>query len=187
VAVLRASIRHDGDRDFCSGALRIHQEGRSLIALASLVTERGDFHDVLDRPADGVFRLADLHVSIQLRGPRATIVETAPGTFSLACGSWQAVVRPACGIFDGHTVSWRADQHTDAVFLRAVVDDGAPLVLEPASVAAFAIGFTLSLQPAGTPLPLNAETNVDAGSIALRASSPHGSLAVRAPLKPETL
>jgi len=187
LAVLRVSIRHDGDRDFCSGALRVHQEDRSLLALASLVTERGDFHDVLDRPVDGVFRLADLHVSIQLRGPGANIRETTPGVFTLACGSWQAVVRPACGIFDGHTVSWRAEQHHDEALLRAVIDDGAPLTLEPAAVSAFAIGFTLALQPAGTPAAFAAESIRDANTLTLRAVSPHGPLTLSAPLKPETL
>jgi hypothetical protein len=184
---LRASIRHDGDHDFCSGAMRIHQEGRSVLALASLVTERGDFHDVLDQPADGVFRVADLHVSIQLRGPGATIKETSPGVFTLACGAWQTVIRPACGIFDGHSISWRADQRDDEVLLRAVVDDGAPLVLEPAVVTAFAIGFTLALQPAGASEDFPAETIRDANVVTLRAASPHGPLAVSAPLKPETL
>ncbi len=187
LAVLRASIRHDGDRDFCSGALRVHQEGRSLLALASLVTERGDFHDVLDRPADGVFRLSDLHLSIQLRGPGATIRETTPGVFTLACGPWQAVVRPAFGIFDGHTVSWRAGQHHDEALLRAVIDDGAPLTLEPAAVSAFAIGFTLALQPAGTPAAFPAESMRDANTLTLHAVSPHGPLSLSAPLKPETL
>ncbi len=187
LAVLRASIRHDGDRDFCSGALRVHQEGRSLLALASLVTERGDFHDVLDRPADGVFRLSDLHLSIQLRSPGATIRETTPGVFTLACGPWQAVVRPAFEIFDGHTVSWRAGQHHDEALLRAVIDDGAPLTLEPAAVSAFAIGFTLALQPAGTPVAFPAESMRDANTLTLHAVSPHGPLSLSAPLKPETL
>ena len=187
LAVLRVSIRHDGDRDFCSGALRIHQEGRSLLALASLVTERGDFHDVLDRPSDGVFRISDLHVSIQLRGPGAIIRETAPGVFTLACGSWQAVVRPACGLFEGHTVSWQVRQSHDEALLRAVIDDGASLVLEPASITAFAIGFTLSLQPAGPSVAISTEPVLAKNFITLRADSPHGPLAVSAPLKPETL
>jgi hypothetical protein len=187
IATLRASIRHDGDRDFCSGALRVHQEGRSVLALASLVTERGDFHDVLDRPADGIFRLADLHLSIQVRGPGATIVETFPGVFTLACGPWQAVVRPACGIFDGHTISWRAEQRPDDALLRAVVDDGAPLVLEPAAVAAFAIGFTLHLQPADLPVAFGGEMTRDTRTVTLHAASPDGPLALSAPLKPEPL
>lgn len=187
VAVIRASIRHGGDRDFCSGALRVHQEGRSLLALASLVTERGDFHDVLDRPADGVFRLTDLHVSIQLRGPGATIHETAPGVFTLACGSWQTVVCPACGIFEGHTVAWRAEQTTDEALLRAVIDDGASLVLEPAAVTAFAIGFTLSLQPADASRPFFAAVAHQPHTVILSADSPDGPLALSAPLKPEPL
>lgn len=187
VAVFRASIRHDGDRDFCSGALRAHQEHRSLLALASLVTERGDFHDILDRPADGVFRIADLHVSLQLRGPGATIRETSPGLFTLACGSWQVVVQPACAIFDDHTITWRAEQHANEAVLRAVIDDGAPLVLEPATVSAFAIGFTLSLQPAGVQQPLSAEVTHADNTLTLCAASPHGPLTLSAPLKPETL
>jgi len=187
VAVIRASIRHDGDRDFCSGAFRIHQEGRSLLALASLVTERGDFHDVLDRPADGVFRIADLHVSIQLRGPGATIRETAPGIFTLACGDWQAVVGSACGIFDGHAIAWRAEQKPGEALLRAVIDDGSSLVLEPAAVTAFVIGFTLSLQPAGAIHPLSAAVFHEAHRVTLNADSPEGPLTLSAPLKPETL
>ena len=187
IAVLRASIRHDGDRDFCSGALRVHQEGRSVLCLASLVTERGDFHDVLDRPADGVFHITDLHVSIQLRGPGATIHETAPGVFTLACGPWQAVVRPTCGIFDGHMVTWRAEQRAGEVLLSAVVDDGAALILNPAAISGFAIGFTLSLQPDGPPKPFSGEIVRDAHTITLRAISPHGPLSISAPLKPEIL
>lgn len=187
LAVLRVSIRHDGNRDFCSGALRVHQEGRSLLALASLVTERGDFHDVLDRPADGIFRISDLHLSIQLSGPGATIHETADGVFTLACGSWQTVVRPACGLFDGHTVIWRTQQNANEALLRAVINDGAPLVLEPAAVTTFAIGFTLSMQLAGLPRAFGAEPLIEPNKITLRADSPHGPLSVSAPLKPEPL
>lgn len=186
-AVLRASIRHDGDRDFASGAMRIHQEGRSVLALASLVTDRGDFHDGLDRPANGVFRIADLHVSIQLRGPGATIAEPSPGVFTLSCGTWGAAVRPACGIFEDHSISWRAEQRLDEVVLRAVVDNGAPLVLTPAAISAFAIGFTLVLQPAGASEAFAAEAARDTSTVTLRAASPHGPLTVTAPLKPEVL
>ena len=187
VAVLRVTMRHDGDRDFCSGAVRAAQAGRDIAAICSLVTGRGDFHDVLDKPADGVFRLAGLEVAVILRGPGAPIREAADGVFVLACGDWAAVVRPAHAEFSGHRVAWRAEASVDHVVLRALVDDGAPLVLEPAAVEAFAVAFSLSLQPAQSLRPPLGRVEVKDGRCGLSVDSEHGPLSVSAPLRPEDL
>lgn len=183
VAMLKAGIRHDDDRDFASSAFRAAQEGRAVLAVASLVTDRGDFHDCLDRPADGVFHIANLHVAIELAGPGATISEPAPGIFALACAGWQGVVTPHAAVFDTHAIRWVASQYTDKAVLRAVVDDGTALDLNPAAVGEFAIAFSLTLEPTGSASAVPCTTVCEAGRILCRA----GTLTVEAPLKPEAL
>lgn len=187
LAVLRVGFRHDGSRDFCSGAIRAHQQGRSIAAICSLVTERGDFHDILDRPADGIFRIADLHVFIALQGPDARVDEIVPGVFSFSSGAWAVLVQPAEAIFAGHRITWRAHNDEHGAMLRAVVDDGAPLVLEPTTVESFAVAFSLSLQPSAEPAPARIATRIADGALTLRAETADGPLEVSAPLKPETL
>lgn len=187
VAALRVTMRHDGDRDFCSGAVRAAQAGRDIAVICSLVTGRGDFHDVLDKPVDGVFRLSGLEVAVILRGPGASIREPAPGVFLLACGDWAAVVQPVLAVFPGHRVSWRAEPAVDQVVLRAVVDEGAPLVLVPAAVESFAIAFALSLQPALAPRPPLWSAEAKEGRCLLRVEAQEGALSVVAPLRPEDL
>lgn len=187
VAVLRVGLRHDGDRDFCSGAIRTQQHGRSIAAVCSLVTGRGDFHDILDKPEDGVFRIADLHVFIALHGPGARVDERSPGVYVLTCGRWAALVQAAPAVFAGHRVTWHASNDETGAMLRAVVDDGAPLVLEPTSVESFAVGFFLALQPVDQVMPARVEVKSADGRFVLGVDSADGPLTVSAPLKPEPL
>ncbi len=187
VATLRVTVRHGGDRDFCSGAVRAAQAGREIAAICSLVTGRGDFHDVLDKPADGIFRIAGLEVAITLRGPAASAREVSPGVFVLASGAWAAVVQPAAALFAGHRIGWTLRHRAGEVALCAVVDDGAPLVLEPARVESFAVAFSLALQPVSATRPPLWSVSTADGRCELRVESEEGPITVAAPLRPEDL
>ncbi|EIP97770.1 hypothetical protein OpiT1DRAFT_02217 [Opitutaceae bacterium TAV1] len=154
VAVLRVRFTHDG-RDFASGMLQARQHDNTLLALATLVTDKGDFHDHLDRPADGVFDVSQLALSIELTAPDATVTDDAasPGGFVLAAGKTCVRLRPAFGVFGDLPVIWETGASASAasgdvtVTVRALVNRGERFRLIPAALDAVGIGFCLELVP----------------------------------------
>ena len=88
-AVLRLRLLRDG-HDCASGGLRTAQDGRRLLVAAQLLTDRGDHHIHLDRPADGRFTFADLRLRWELSGGEARVVDAQPTRVVLAAGEWSA-------------------------------------------------------------------------------------------------
>ncbi|MDR1280885.1 MAG: hypothetical protein LBK99_08690 [Opitutaceae bacterium] len=154
VAVLRVRFTRDG-RDFASGLLQARQHDNTLLALATLLTDKGDFHDHLDRPADGVFDVSQLALSIELTAPGATVMEDAssPGGFVLAAGKTCVRIRPAFAVFGDLPVIWETGAFAPAaggdvtVTVRALVNRGERFRLAPAELKAAGIGFWLELTP----------------------------------------
>lgn len=100
VAVVRVRFTHDG-RDFASGMLQTRQHDNQLLCLATLTTDKGDYHDHLDRPANGTFEVGQLALSIEVTAPGASVTESGSDnfTFTLAAGNGSVRVRPAFALF----------------------------------------------------------------------------------------
>ena len=187
VAVLRVRMKHDG-QDFSSGAIWAAQEGPEVLAVCGLVTDKGDFHPGLDRPADGIFPVRGLELAIELTAPGVIAREEADGTLILAGSTQQVRIRPAFTIAPGFSVNWETVQTEGFAAARALVNNGAALQLAPAGIEAFLIGFHLEIEPVGSAprVPPVIEHTVKEGRALLRSTSTsaRGKLEVSAPIQP---
>jgi hypothetical protein len=170
LAVLRVRMRQGG-RDFASGTLRTVQQGASLLGLASLATNKGDFHDHMDRPAQGVFHLSNLELVIQVEAPGARALTDGNG-FTISAGSWCVVVRTGPARFGGFSVRWESRQTKAGAEVRAIVQEGSAIVINPAELASCVIPFSLNLCSTRKCTALEFETQFPEGKVALSARAP---------------
>lgn len=169
LAVLRVRMRQGG-RDFASGTLRTVQDGSSLLGVASLATNKGDFHDHLDRPPGGEFRLSHLELVIQVEAPGARVWAEGKG-FTISAGSWCVVVRTGPARVADFSVDWECRETVKGAEVRALVEAGRELVLTPAELACCVIPFSLNLRPAPEAAALEFETQFTEDRIVLAAAS----------------
>lgn len=104
-AVFRVRFLRDG-KDFGSGLLLTVQKEGAFVSGLSLLTDRGDFHNHLDHPADGYFLVSDFRLRVELQAPDADLHEVAPGVAVLSSGAYEVGVSCAGGSFDGAPVMW---------------------------------------------------------------------------------
>ncbi|MFH1498506.1 MAG: hypothetical protein ABII82_11855 [Verrucomicrobiota bacterium] len=185
VAMLRVRLTHGG-RDFASGVLRTAQAGPELLSVCSLVTNKADSHDHMDLPPDGVFRLDQLALCVELTAPDARVSGDAAAGYELAAGDRTVAVRPSHAEFGGHPVAWEIRAEPGKASVRAVINGGAPVALVPAQMRNVAIGFRLALQPPGEPLAAP-DVELADDAITLTANGPHGPLAITSPRHPQLL
>lgn len=178
LAILRVRMRHGG-RDFASGTLRSAQRDGALLAIASLATNKGDFHDHMDRPSDGTFYLSDLELVIQVEAPKATAIGD-DDEFTITAGFWSVVIRPGPARFGGNSVRWESRTTPAGAEVRAVVNEGTAIEVRPAELESCVIPFSLSLCPSRQHTALEFETHFPEGKIVL--SSPDQDLLLEAPL-----
>lgn len=183
VAMLRVRLLQKG-RDFASGVLRSAQAGSDVLAVCSLVTNKGDSHDHLDRPADGVFQVEQLALSIELCASDAQVRADGHGGFTLHAGGHTVTVRPLHAEFGGHPVEWTSVRDEHGVSVRAVIAGGAPIALDPAALRNVAIAFQLSL---GAQACAPARVEIADDKVLLCADSAHGPLSLTAPRHPAPL
>lgn len=145
LAIFRVSVRHK-KHDFCSGAVRSQQASGALAVICSLATERGDSHDVLDKPQNGVFLIEDLHVAIQLESPDLTVSVRDDGRYVLAAGEWSMWVSPKFASMSGAMIDWTIEKYPERALVRATINRGAELSLCPATLAEMTVGFGLDLR-----------------------------------------
>jgi hypothetical protein len=186
VAVLRVRLTHGG-ADFASGSLRTVQEGAELLSLCSLVTNRADSHDHLDMPPDGIFRFDQLALSIELSFSGATVRALKSGGFELSAGDHAVTVSPLHAEFGTYPVVWTTTSEDGKACVRAVVNDGQPVVLQPAKMKNVGIGFHLALHRVGDSVAVTGRAEVCADSVTLVSESPRASLALTAPRHPVEL
>ncbi len=117
--VFRVRLLHDG-RDFASGSLHCDQAGPRFLLCAGLLTNQGDWHPGLDRPADAVFLAQDFRVRFELRGAGVSSRRLAPGRFELAAGARRLLVYAAGGRFDSEPVRWEIGRDETGAFADAV-------------------------------------------------------------------
>lgn len=179
VAVLRVRLLRDG-RDFASGVVRAAQDGRELLAAVTLSDNKGDFHDTLDRPADGRFRADDLRLSIEVDGPGASAHFNGT-TGVLACGGWRAVVSPLLARWENLPVVWEARQEgRKALFQARVVHDGVR-EFDPRQLSAAIFAFHLALRKEGEEGAFTAAVQMTGGEAVLESDT---GLTLSAPLRP---
>lgn len=194
VAVARVRLTHDGC-DFASGFLHTCQRDNRLLCLAGFVTDKGDHHLYFDHPADGVFNLSQLALSVEVTAPSASVsVSDDKRLFTLAAGEWSFLVRPVCALLDGFRVSWEIHCTTvpDAggnitVAVRALVNDGEPIKLALDRLDCAAIGFFAELLPSGAaPSEASFHSGIAEDRRVIRVHGEAGGvpLELSAPLKP---
>ncbi|WP_309380261.1 hypothetical protein [Cerasicoccus frondis] len=144
VAVLRVRLKH-GEQDFASGALRTVQKNGHLLSVCSLITNRGDSHDHLDKPSDGTFELDQLHLSIELSAPDVSVTQKESGAYTLSAGNHAISIHPLHCEFDAYPVEWSVACETGRVCVVATVNEGKKVHLPISSMKKVGIGFFLSL------------------------------------------
>jgi hypothetical protein len=104
--------------DFASAYIRNAQQGSRVLSLFSLLTNKGDWHDHIDRPdVPGRFPAEDFRVRYELIGRGVTSKNLGDGRYELSAGGHKAVVHTAPGRFGSYTVTWelgRAEHESDA-------------------------------------------------------------------------
>lgn len=154
-AAPRLRFLHAG-RDFASAGVRNAQRGPRVLAALGLLTERGDFHPTLDRPAGGRFAAEDFRVRFELTGDAVAAAPLGEGRFALVAGARRAVIHTPPGRFGPHAVAWRLGRDEGRVYLDGVCYHGPRREFDPAALGGVAIVAGLELlrtdeEPAATP------------------------------------
>ena len=121
--VLRLRFLKDG-QDFASVYLRNLQHGPRILSAVNLLSDRGDFHLSLDRPADGLFTGSDLRLRYELTGAGVSARQISAAVYALAAGSRHAVIHTAAGRFASQDVVWQLGEDEGRVFLDAICYSG---------------------------------------------------------------
>lgn len=115
--VLRVRFLRNGV-DFASAYIRNAQKGSRVLSLFSLLTNKGDWHDHIDRPGvPGRFPAEDFRVRYELIGRGVTGKDLGDGRYELSAGEHKAIVHTAPGRFGPHQVTWelgRAEHESDS-------------------------------------------------------------------------
>jgi len=122
-AVLRLRFLHDG-KDFASAFVRNAQAEGRLLSGVTMLTDQGDFHCHLDRPANGVFSASDFRLRYELQADGAAVEELHDERFILKAGPRMAAVHCHAGRFDGEDVVWEAGCENGRAYVDAVCYHG---------------------------------------------------------------
>ncbi|MEX0744089.1 MAG: hypothetical protein WD118_00695, partial [Phycisphaeraceae bacterium] len=189
VAVLRLRMLHDG-QDFASGYAHHVQAGPRVLSLATLLTNRGDLHPLLDPPADGVFEAGDVRLRYELDAADAQARALPGGRFELRAGLGRAVLHPLPGMWDGQSIRWQLAELDHGVALEAIAYTGPrrPFALADLQPTYFAAGLELLTDADREPLAISPQLHTAAEQItaswALPDEPPDEPLEVAAPLRP---
>jgi hypothetical protein len=117
------SFLKDG-REFSSARLATVQQGPALLTALSLDRRGGDWHIHLDKPADGLFELADLRWRFSVEAKDATAKQLSDNTYELAAGDRRVVIHTTGGTFADMPVTWRTGSDGDTAYVDAVCYHG---------------------------------------------------------------
>lgn len=184
VTVLRVRLRH-ALTDFASGVLHTTQQGSAALCYCSLATNLGDSHQFLDRPKNGVFRMSDLALSIELDAPDAVAEVKPDGLYELREGDYRVEIRPLAGRFGPYQVEWQINRTETGACVKASIGEGKPLNIQPDIMRDVGMGFSLKLlrsdeKTCGLP-PVS---RIEGETIILSDFSSGCSLELRAPRHP---
>ncbi len=180
---LRARVFKDG-KDFASASLCCVQDGPRVLAFAGLLVGQGDWHIHLDTPADGMFRMCDLRVVIELAGRGVTGSTTGADRFCLSAGAIAADVVIGGGAFDGQPMTWSLTMADGVARVEGAWYTGPPRDITIAGLEATWSVFGLSLREAEeAPASGAFSVTLDRGAV----SADWAGLALRKPVKPTRL
>jgi hypothetical protein len=134
--MFRSRFLKDG-RDFASMSVRQAQAGPRVLSAVFPVAGAGDFHPMLDRPADGRFLVKDLRWRFELQGVDARAERSGETAFVLRSGGRRVVIHAMPGTFDGRPIRWEAggDEAAGAAWVDAVcLTADQPRPIEPATL-----------------------------------------------------
>jgi hypothetical protein len=122
-ALLRLRFLHDG-KDFASAFVRNAQSEGRLLSAVGMLSDQGDHHCHLDRPANGIFSAEDFRLRYELQAEGASVKELYDERFLLQAGERMAAVHCHAGRFDGQEVRWEAGVADGRAFVDAVCYQG---------------------------------------------------------------
>jgi hypothetical protein len=141
-AMMRLRFLHDG-QDFATAGVRVSQRGARALAGVGLLSNRGDFHLHLDRPADGLFPAGDLRVRLELRADGAVARQLDEQLFELAAGQWRARIHLLPSSFAGQPLRWETGASEDGATLDGVCAPGLQTLDPQQHDAAIMLGIEL--------------------------------------------
>jgi hypothetical protein len=181
---LRLRFLHDG-RDFASAYIRNAQAGNRVLSAASLLTDRGDFHDHLDQPEGLVFQAEDFRMRYELTGESAASIDLGGGRFELRAGAYRAVIHTAPGCFGPHPIAWECGGDDGKAWVDAVVDCGSARAFDfKAFTETIMVGGLELLETDEAPATVVPQVEKQAGDSYEASWAVPGDLRVRAPLRP---
>lgn len=145
--VLRLRFLRDG-KDFPSAAVRTAQSGAKALSVVTLLTDRGDYHDHLDRPKDGVFHAADFRVRYELEGRDVDLVPVQDRVFDLVAGERRGRIQIGPGKFDGKDIRIAVGRDDGRAWVDAIFYEGPPERFDFARLAETWLAASLHLQTA---------------------------------------
>lgn len=148
VAALRLRFLHDG-QDFASAYVRNAQHTNRVLSVINMLTDMGDFHHHLDRPADGVFYAENFKVRYELAGQHATGQALGDGLFELCDGAYRAVIQVLPGQFGPYTVVWRIVEEPGMAALEGICYDGIRASFQIEQLGRVVLAAGLELLPVG--------------------------------------
>ncbi len=113
-AMFRMRFFKDG-ADFSSAGVRMAQEKNRVVFALNMLTDRGDWHIGLDRPADHSFTFSKLALRFELAAGQVT---------QLAAGAFKVVIHELPGHFDGSPIRWQSGHDADRAWVEAVLYEG---------------------------------------------------------------
>jgi len=121
-AMFRLRFLRDGT-DFASAYLCNTQKRNRVLSLVSLLTNKGNWHEHIDRPAvEGLFDAEDFRVRCEVVSYTAAGNDLGDGRFELRAGPWRAIIHPAPGVFGDREIPWELGRSEDDNGCHVFVD-----------------------------------------------------------------
>ena len=121
--VLKLRFLHDG-KDFASAAARTAQSGGLAVSLVSLMLDRGDHHDTLDKPKGGAFIASSFRARYELSGVGVRVEKVSDTVYDLIAGDTTARVTVGPGQFDHSPITVVAGHDEKSAWVDAVLYEG---------------------------------------------------------------
>lgn len=185
--MLRLRFLHDG-KDFASAGVRNIQRANRVLSSVNMLTNKGDYHLHLDRPADGRFAAGDFRLRYELRGNGVSAEALDEGRYRLQAGNTQAVIFPMSGYFGDTPIRWQLGQDEDCVYLDAICYQGQEQIFDFETLSRVTISAGLEILSRDE-LPTQAgllQEQFATNQIIIRWTIDED-LVIRRPIKPEAL
>jgi hypothetical protein len=121
--VLRLRFLHDG-KDFASAYVRTDQKADRTLSCVTFLSDKGDYHDHLDHPEDGIFHAKDFRLRCELMGEGARVTDLRNNLNTLSAGEYTCAVHTLPSMFDGNAVIWEFREIEGGVAVEAVCYQG---------------------------------------------------------------